>query len=153
MSRLILPVPHIQQRQQGDCLVACAVMLLQYLGRPADYKALSKLLQVRPHIGTPAANIRNLETLGVTVIYTQGTWADLEHHLAHNRPCLALVQTGELPYWQERTEHAVVVVGLDETFVYLNDPDFPDAPIQTPRNEFDLAWLEQDEHYAVLMPA
>jgi len=46
----------------------------------------------------------------------------------------------------------VVVVGLDDNFIYVNDPAFPDAPIQIERGEFDLAWLEWDEKYAVLIP-
>jgi hypothetical protein len=59
MAATILPVPHIPQRKQGECLAACAAMMLNYL------------------------------------------------------------------------DH--------------------DAPIRVPRSEFDLAWLEKDEVYAVLI--
>jgi ABC-type bacteriocin/lantibiotic exporter with double-glycine peptidase domain len=151
MSAVLLAVPHVSQRSQGECLAACAAMMLRYLGHSANYDQLLKLLRVRTSIGAPASNIRQLEVLGVTVIYKQGTWAELQEHLMNNRPCMVLVQTGELPYWDEYSDHAVVMIGLDEEFVYLNDPAFSDAPMQVPRDEFGLAWLEKDEVYAVLM--
>ncbi len=47
--------------------------------------------------------------------------------------------------------HAVVVTGLDDDYIYLNDPAFTNAPIQVRRGDFDLAWLAQDEYYALLM--
>lgn len=152
MSSVILPVPHVPQRQLGECLAACAAMLLLYLGLSVNYDRLLKLLQIWPDAGgVPAPNIRELERLGVTVIYKQGTLEELEDHLLNNRPCLALVQTGELPYWDEDTLHAVVVIGLDENTVHLNDPSFLTAPIQVSRGDFDLAWLARDEMYATLM--
>jgi hypothetical protein len=41
---------------------------------------------------------------------------------------------------------------MDDTHVYLNDPALPNAPILVSRGDFELAWLERDEFYAVLMP-
>lgn len=134
-----LPVPHQQQHERGECLVACAAMILVYLGVSITYKRLLKLLQVRSQIGAPASSIHKLEQLGITVVYQQGTLAELHSHLANGRPCIVFLKTGELPYWDEDSDHAVVVVGLDDNLVYLNDPEFPDAPIQVPRGDFDLA--------------
>ena len=149
---VILPVPNIQQHDHGECLAACAAMVLTYLGLPTAYRRLLKLLQIQPQIGTPAPNIRHLEKLGLTVVYnTQGTLEELHNNLANNHPCIAFVKTIELPYWEEATDHAVVVVGMDNDYIYLNDPEFPDAPLQVSRGDFDLAWLGRDETYAVLM--
>ena len=39
---------------------------------------------------------------------------------------------------------------IDSDHVYLNDPDLPEAPVAVPLADFDLAWLAQDERYAVL---
>lgn len=153
MSTLILPVPHLTQRQAGECLAACAAMILAYLGQAPHYNRLLKLLRIRPGIGAPASNLRNLEKLGVRVTYKQGNLAELAAHLANQRPCLALVRTDELPYWTESTQHALVVVGLDPAAVYLNDPAFTAAPVQVPRGDFELAWLAQDEYYAVFTPS
>jgi ABC-type bacteriocin/lantibiotic exporter with double-glycine peptidase domain len=139
------------QREQGECLAACAAMLLRYIGLSVNYDQLLKLLRVKTNVGAPASNIRYLEALGVTVVYKQGNWAELQDQLMNNHPCMTPVQTGELSYWAEQSDHAVVVVGLDEEFIYLNDPAFPNAPIQLSRGEFDLAWLERDEAYAVVI--
>lgn len=151
MSSLLLPIAHVQQHNRGECLAACTAMVLAYLNVPIAYGRLLKLLRVRPGIGTPAHNVRTLKQLGLTVIYQQGTLEDLRHHLSHNRPCIALVQTAELPYWQETSDHAVVVSGIDDNHIYLNDPAFPNAPLQVPWGDFDLAWLEQDELYATFI--
>ena len=62
------------------------------------------------------------------------------------------MQTENLPYWPHNTLHAVVVVGIDDRSVYLNDPEFPEAPIAVPVGDFDLAWLAEDERYAILIP-
>ncbi len=149
---VILPVPNIQQHDHGECLAACAAMVLTYLGFPTAYRRLLKLLQIQPQVGTPAPNIRQLEILGLNVVYnTQGTLVELHDHLANNRPCITFVKTIELPYWGEAGDHAVVVVGLDDEHIYLNDPAFTTAPMQVSRGDFDLAWLGRDEFYAVLM--
>ncbi len=60
------------------------------------------------------------------------------------------VNTIELDYWTEATRHAVVVVGIDERQVYLNDPFFEVAPQIVSRLEFELAWDEMDNSYAVI---
>lgn len=40
--------------------------------------------------------------------------------LYRNRPCIASAQTAELPHWnKQRSEHAVVVVGMDPQYIYL----------------------------------
>jgi len=67
MTQVILPVPHVPQRQQGECLAACAAMMLLYLDLTVRYDRLLKLLRVRTGIGAPISNVRHLEKLGVTV--------------------------------------------------------------------------------------
>ncbi len=42
------------------------------------------------------------------------------------------------------------MTGLDDELIYLHDPYFPDAPKEVQRDEFLLAWLEQDYWYAVI---
>lgn len=98
MNRILLPVPHLQQQERGECLAACAAMLLAYLGRPVRYKHLLKVLQIRSQIGAPASHIRKLEQPELKVVYQQGTLPDFQEQLTNNRPCIVFIKTGELPY-------------------------------------------------------
>jgi ABC-type bacteriocin/lantibiotic exporter with double-glycine peptidase domain len=68
----------------------------------------------------------------------------LQESLAAHVPPIALVVTRHLRYWERDTIHAVVVVGLTEDEVLVNDPSFPDAPHAIPRAEFWAAWSELD---------
>lgn len=150
MSPITLPVPHITQRHPGECLAACAAMLLTYLGLSVTYGQLCKILQVRSGIGAPAFHIRALTSFGVTVTYEAGTLDVLHQHLINNQPSIAFVEAGQLPYWDENSSHAVVVVGMEEKNMYLNDPALNRGPVRVSQGDFDLAWLEQDEFYATI---
>lgn len=149
MRAVSLRVPHIRQGKDGECLAASAAMILAYMRFPVTYKRLLRLLRIRWY-GAPSFNIRNLTKLGLTVIYKQGTLTELHHHLTQNRPPMVFVKTHDLPYWDVATDHALVVVGMDDQHIYLNDPDFDIAPMQVSLGDFDLAWFEHEELYAVL---
>jgi ABC-type bacteriocin/lantibiotic exporter with double-glycine peptidase domain len=149
-----LHVPHVQQRANGECLAACVAMCLGYLNRPVRYDRLIKLLKIQPAVGTQFSNIRNLQRLKYVVTYrTYGTLEELYILLSGGWPCITSVQTKELPYWNSvNIYHAVVVTGMDQDYAYLNDPELPDGPVSVRLGEFDLAWLAQDETYAVIAP-
>jgi len=51
------------------------------------------------------------------------------------------------------TNHALVLVGIDEDYVLVNDPAFSDAPKSVGVGEFDLAWLNGDNTCAILRTA
>lgn len=151
----LLTVPHIQQRNSGDCLAACAAMMCSYLNIGIRYERLVKQLGIRAGVGTAFLNIEKLERLPLRVIHnTGGQLAQLYALLEHGWLIITSVQTGDLPHWSgHKTLHAVLVTGMDHEQIYLNDPAWPEGPIGVPIGDFDLAWLAQDERYAVLMPA
>lgn len=146
-----LPISHQPQRQQADCLVACAAMLLDYWQQPVAYDDLLKLLRVGP-AGAPFRNLRYLETVGVSVLIEQGNLDTLRSLLTRKLPPIVFVATQELSYWTEATQHAVVIAGMDDLHVHLYDPAFSDAPCTIPIDEFALSWLEMDEFYALIQP-
>lgn len=150
MDSVLLPIAHIQQRRDGECLPVCVAMLLSYLGVALSYRRVLALLGTRPEIGTPTSNIRNIEQTGLAVKYQRGTLRTLHMYLSGGHPVIAFVSTGHLPHWKKNVEHAVVVAGMDNDRVYLNDPELSSGPVATPLGDFDLAWLERDEMYAVI---
>jgi ABC-type bacteriocin/lantibiotic exporter with double-glycine peptidase domain len=142
-------VPHQQQQSDGDCLAACAAMALAYLDYAIDSGQLLRLLKIKPY-GAPATNIRLLANLNLTVVYSQTNMAGLEAMLQQGQPIIVFARTGALPYWTYNTDHALLVVGYDESHVFVNDPHRSESPIAVPRDSFELAWLERDYYYALI---
>lgn len=149
MPKILLTVSHHKQRRQADCLAACAAMLIDYLGKRVDYDRLNRLLGIQDY-GAPISNVAQLVHLGVRVQHSQGNLEDIERLLREGNPAIVFLRTGELPYWDEDTGHAVVVVGMDETSVYINDPAFTLAPQTVSHGDFMLAWLEFDYAYVIV---
>ena len=148
---VLLRVPHLQQKANGECLAICTAMVLNYYSQHYRLSQLFKVLRIEPDIGAPFSNIVNLEQLGLLVGYQQdGSLATLHRLLVNGWPCLVAVDTGELPYWQDSVGHVVVLVGMDNEHAYVNDPALPDAPMCVSIGDFYLAWYEQKTSYAVL---
>ena len=101
--------------------------------------------------GIPSSRIQRLSTLGVQVIYESGDEISLKEAIDRGTPPVIFVDTGELPYWNTRLRHTVIVVGYDETQAYLNDPDQPIAPTVVSWGDLMLAWSEFDYKYAVIV--
>ena len=149
----LLSVLHRQQKQDADCLAACTQIVLHYLHISIPYSHLLQLLET-DRAGSYFSKIKKLEAdLGLVVELVQGN-DDLDlfyRYLDQALPVIVFVNTAELKsYWTVPTFHAVVVTGLDDELIYLHDPYFPDAPKEVQRDEFLLAWLEQDYWYAVI---
>ena len=146
----LLSVSHRQQRRHSDCLAACAAMILDYLHVRVKYSQLLSLLRIQA-FGTSFNSLQNLEALGLSVHIGEGDIEQLREHLESGLPSVVFVDTGQLTsYWNEQTNHAVVVVGMEENQIYLNDPEFDSAPQLISMDEFLLAWEEKDYLYAVI---
>jgi len=124
-------------------------MLLDYLQIPNNYEALLKILRIG-YAGAPFRNLRYLEKLGASVSIEQGQIDTLRLFLAKQLSPIVFIATQELWYWNEASKHAIVIAGIDDDYVYINDPAFPDAPKVVTVDEFSLAWLEMDEFFAIL---
>ena len=147
MSSLV--VLHRRQLQQADCLAACSAMLLDYLQLPVDYARLVQLLGIRSY-GAAFSNLRRLEELGVSVTIEKGGVAKLRQALDQDMPVIVALNTGPLTHWTDDTAHALVVVGIEQDTVLVNDPEFEQAPQVISLDEFLLAWLEHDYRQALI---
>ena len=149
-SRIILPVPHYPQDEAGECLAVCGLMVLTFMEERTTLPQLRKILGIN-WFGTSFSNIRSLTQLGIRVEMGEGTLEQLRTALAKRQPPIVAVDTTEFSYTKLNTLHAVVLVGIDEAFVYLHDPMVTTkVPICVPIDEFALAWLEHDELFAIL---
>jgi len=146
----LLPVLHQKQRQQSDCLAACSAMILRYLGIPYEYDQLIRLLEIQAH-GTAFSKVRNLAApFGLHVEVNEGDFDALRACLDVALAPLVAVNTDDLSYWDAAVDHAVVVIGMDDTMIALHDPAFDTAPQVISLVEFGVAWVEQDYKYAVI---
>jgi len=149
----VLNVSHFQQEAKAGCLPACVQMVLAYLGVSRSQDDLARSLDTRPYIGTIHSRITRLRSADLDVIYSaNGTLDDLAAWLSRRVPVLAFVQMRELPYWHGRwSQHAIVVIGLNDITVHLLDPAAQAAVISVPVGHFLLAWGEMDYTYAVIV--
>lgn len=81
----LLNVSHYRQRQQVDCLAACAAMLLTHLQLPVDYPRLVRLLGIRSY-GAAFSNLRRLEALELFVAIDRGDLVTLRQTLDEGFP-------------------------------------------------------------------
>lgn len=150
---LLLGIKHRQQRRKADCLVACAAIVLDYLGVAVDETRLRRRLGTTEN-GTPFPNIERLQALGLFVHHAkQGDLSIFERNLEWGLPVIASVETFGWQHWAgEVTRHAVVVVGIDREndVIYIHDPFFADAPIEMSLVAFEIGWEERERQYAVI---
>jgi len=144
-----LNVPHLRQAELGWCLPACVAMVTAYWQRPLLQADVARWLGTRG-VGTPSSYIQRLTQHGFEVIYRTGSLEELATWINQGVPCILFLRTGELPYWQVDTPHAVVLAGLGANSAYLFDPTVETAPITVPSDDLMLAWSHFDYTYAVL---
>lgn len=151
MPERFLKIPHIRQKSNADCLVACAAMMLESAGFRADYNHILRLLGTS-ELGTPHSRIQLLSRIhsDLLLIYREGELEDIIRFLDNGYPIGIFVYTKELPYWTTAAGHAVVVVGYTEQVFYLHDPAFNDTPQAVTYGDLQLAWEAYDSFLAVV---
>lgn len=121
----ILNITHFEQRQFADCLAACSVMVLDYLGIQIRYRRLLRLLQVSDD-GASFYQLERLRDLGVNVQVADGHMDVLEENVAIGLPIIASVVTQDLLYWSPPPmNHAILVIGIDAQSSPAQRPRLP----------------------------
>jgi ABC-type bacteriocin/lantibiotic exporter with double-glycine peptidase domain len=149
MQKNLLNVSHLQQRADSDCLPVCVQMVLKYWEREESYENLVRLLGTR-WFGTPVDNILRLSQLGIRVTIEELSLEEIWAYLQQDIPVMAFVSTADLSYWDTESDHVIVVIGMEEQWVYVNDPFFAQAPQQITRISFELAQLRFNNRCAVI---
>jgi ABC-type bacteriocin/lantibiotic exporter with double-glycine peptidase domain len=147
-----LPVPLHRQQSEGDCLPVCIEMVLGYWGLPVSYQDLTRQLGTDPNVGTPASRALRLQSSTLSVEYSQADEAKLRDYLAQHVPVVMLVDTAELPYWSRRAAHSVVLVGVEGSMAYVNDPAFDIAPLSVNLGDLLLASDAMSNLVIIIMP-
>ncbi len=151
MRSASLNVPHYKQEFHHSCIPASARMVLTFFGRQHTEAELRTLMRTNPN-GTPVRRLTELTRLGFDVDFVTTDIAGLTTYLNSGLPPIALLVTAALPYWSESCYHVAVVVGVDDSCVYLNDPYFDSAPQQVSHADFLLAWLPNAGTVAIVRP-
>lgn len=127
-------------------------MVLAFHGVTLDPGWLRRVLESKA-IGTPGFKVLNLRRYHFDVTYAAATDDRvLVQALRQGIPPIALVFTASLSYWERATAHAVVVTGMDNAVVSVNDPAYPEISQALTHNEFMLAWSDFDYLYALVRP-
>jgi ABC-type bacteriocin/lantibiotic exporter with double-glycine peptidase domain len=151
MSRRLLAVPHRTEAFVGACLPACCQMALAFWGISESQAEIAAQIGHIEGAGTPSRNITRLVAFGVEVVWhEEGKVDELRQTITDGKVPVVFLRTGELPYWDQDTPHALVVVGVEADTVYVNDPAFENAPVPVPAGDFELAWDEFGRQWATV---
>jgi ABC-type bacteriocin/lantibiotic exporter with double-glycine peptidase domain len=125
-------------------------MVLAFFGSHHTEGELRALMRTDPN-GTPVRRLAELTHLGFDVDFVT-TDVGLANYLTLGLPPIALLETAALPYWAQSCNHVAVVVGVDDSWVYLNDPSCDSAPQQVSHSDFLLAWSPYAGMVAIVRP-
>jgi ABC-type bacteriocin/lantibiotic exporter with double-glycine peptidase domain len=126
-------------------------MVLGWHGRNLPEADVRQLLNTKPS-GTPARNLNAVRGLGFELRLDPSNLTSLRDALKAGQPPIVFLGTGPLEYWQVACDHVAVVVGIDDTSVYLNDPFFDSAPQRTSQATFMQAWAAYAYYAAFIRP-
>ena len=119
-------------------------MVLAYWGKEYSEAQLAQLLGTQ-RFGTPFSHISRLQRWNYQVRLGSLTVDQLRIYLLNQQPIIVRVWTAMLDYGNVDSSHVVVVIGFDETYVYVNDPSYSKSPQLTSWAAFLAAWAEFDE--------
>jgi ABC-type bacteriocin/lantibiotic exporter with double-glycine peptidase domain len=125
-------------------------MVLAALGSHRSEGELRALLKTRPAGTSPGAVAIRLPEIGFDAAVVDGSESLLRQTLAADRPCIVHLWTAGLPHWDHAAVHAVVVTGMDDNAVSVNDPALG-QPAQIPLAAFLAAWAAMDYLLLVIM--
>jgi ABC-type bacteriocin/lantibiotic exporter with double-glycine peptidase domain len=148
----LLPVQPFQETlYAGMCGPASLKMVLAYYGVDQSEDELAKLCETNPELGTSDERIKYAaEGLGFTVeIHNKSSFKDIQAWLDKKVPILVNWFTrGRTDYSESEVPdgHLSVVVGLDDTYIYLQDPEIGKLR-KIEKDDFMRVWFDFTGEY------
>ncbi|MDP3710290.1 MAG: C39 family peptidase [bacterium] len=138
--------PFQETLNSGMCGPASLKMVLSYYGVEKTEQELARLCQTDTGLGTNAASLkRAAESLGFNVeIKNQSTFNDVQKWLDKKVPVIAnWFSRGRTDYDDSSVAdgHYSPVVGLDEQYIYLQDPEIGGLR-KIARDDFLRVWFD-----------
>jgi ABC-type bacteriocin/lantibiotic exporter with double-glycine peptidase domain len=118
-------------------------MVLEYLGEQTTEEFLRRFLKTK-YYGTNLLNIRYLSEFGFRTTITYGSIEELKELIKERKLPIVRLVTRDLDFYDFDGYHAVIVVGIKQEFVIVNDPYFETEVIEIPIHNFTFAWAECD---------
>jgi ABC-type bacteriocin/lantibiotic exporter with double-glycine peptidase domain len=133
LSAMCLDVPYFDQQTDDTCAPACLRMALAYRfpERDVSESELGTQCHCLADAGcTPNDAFAAAQHYGLPALWLEATRLEAEVETAINEgsPVVAHVELRGLPYTPQPPNgreywHTVLIVGLDDTRIYLHDPD------------------------------
>lgn len=152
MPTKLLPIKPFQETlHQGLCGPACLKMILDYYGIEKTEQELAELCKTDKDLGTDDQGIKQAaESFGLKVeIHNNSSFDDIQTWLDKEVPVIVNWFTrgrNDYPNSEVADGHYSVVVGLDEEFIYLQDPEIGDMR-QIDRDDFMRVWFDFTDAY------
>jgi ABC-type bacteriocin/lantibiotic exporter with double-glycine peptidase domain len=150
----MITVPHFAQEKDKTCVPASVRMILAHLGIARSEREIAALLGATPD-GTFVMNIENLVRWGLKVWIGALSVEALKENIDKNIPVLVIVKlnlVAEL-YANGNRNHTLIVVGYDETEVYVNDALSSEFPTTISWERFLAAWDAFGNFSAIIQKA
>ena len=142
----MLTVPHYRQTNPGNrnsCVPAAVWTVLAFQGVHLEEEEVCDLMKT-DEAGTSLVDLDKCYSRAFLTVKSELkplSLAALRQSLQSDIPPIVIVNTDLLKsYWQKECVHALVVVGIEDQVVLVNDPFFAEAPKRVPVAEFLAAW-------------
>jgi uncharacterized protein len=149
LNKTLFSMPDTRQSTEYSCGAAALQAVVGYWGRDIGEEDMREMLNTNPESGTyPDDIIRVAQEMGLNATYKENlTLADLETYLGEGVPVIVDCQA-----WRSVSQaneswaddwgdgHWVVVIGMDDKFVYLEDPYILGSQGIMTRQEFGVRW-------------
>lgn len=146
MPNVYIQKPHHKQERDSSCVPACTKMMLEFFKITVSESELRILLKTKS-FGTHLFNslILNDKDYQIRVAIQYWSLEELKVFLEKEKtPCIVPVWTEFLAHWDCPCLHTVIVNGIKDEQIIINDPYFEEKEFLIPTEDFLNSWQIND---------